>query len=77
MREVPTPREGSTTIDNKHYVMARDENSVDEIEPGTYLNTLYIDKVTYADEGVYICSGINQRGGSDIRRAYIKVVPGR
>lgn len=73
---MPAEQEGSIKLKDKHYLVVKDEMSVIETEPGTYLNTLYISSVRYEDSGTYVCSGINQRGGSDKREAYITVVPG-
>lgn len=61
---------------DKHYIVVKDETSVEEKEAGTYINTLTIESVSYDDSGMYVCSGINQRGGSDKREAYITVIPG-
>lgn len=56
-------------------MVVKDETTVVETEAGTYLNTLYIESVSYDDSGMYLCMGINVRGGSDKREAYITVIP--
>ena len=67
---------GSTTVNGRHYILVKNETTVIETDSGTYLNTLAINAVTYDDAGMYVCLGINQRGGSDMREAFLKVVPG-
>lgn len=65
---------GSTVeIQNKHYKRIKNDSSVVETEEGTYLNRLVIPNVRMEDAGVYVCLGLNQGGGSDIREALLTV----
>lgn len=59
--------------------MIKNETMLVETDEGAYLNKLVIPNVRMDDAGVYVCLGLNQRGGSDIREARLTVIrpPGK
>lgn len=80
LKEIQTRGDGSyVEMGGKIYKLIKNETTLVETEEGAYLNKLIIPSVKGDDAGVYMCVGINHGGGSDIRKAQLRVInqPGR